>query len=81
MSEAAKRLRKLIIGNDDDGGKIFNVSVSVDSSWQKRHGFNSLLGIVFLLSVDTGQVLDYSIKCLFCHECKKNPNVTPGMEG
>ena len=52
------------------------MSVSVDGSWQKRYGFNSLLGMVFLISIDTGCVLDYVVKSVFCHECKKNPNAT-----
>ena len=52
------------------------MAVSVDGSWQKRLGYNSLLGMVFLISVETGQVLDYCIKCLFCHECKKHPDAT-----
>ena len=59
-----------------DEDQILNVAVSVDGSWQKRHGFNSLLGMVFLISVETGQVLDYAVKSLFCHTCKKNPNAT-----
>ena len=79
--DAAKRLRQLVIEGDDDGHSILDVSVSVDGSWQKRHGFNSLLGMVFVISVETGQVLDYSVKCLFCHECKKTKKCHTGMEG
>ena len=26
--------------------------------------------MVFVISVDTGEILDYEIKSLFCHECK-----------
>ena len=75
-SNAAKRLRQSITGGTDDGQSILDVAVSVDGSWQKRHGFNSLLGMVFVISVEKGQVLDYSVNYKFCHECKKNPNAT-----
>ena len=53
-----------------------NVSVSVDGAWQKRYGFNSLVGMVFVISIDTGQVLDYVVKCLFCQKCKSHKNAT-----
>ena len=79
--DAAKKLRQLVTEGEDDGHSVLNVSVSVDGSWQKRHGFNSLLGMVFVISVETGQVLYYSVKCLFCHECKKQKKCHAGMEG
>ena len=50
--------------------KALGVSVTVDGTWQKRYGFNSLLGVVFILSVDTGEVLDYETKSKYCFECK-----------
>ena len=49
-----------------DVGKAVPVGVTVDGTWQKRYGFNSLLGVVFIISVDTG---DYEIKCKHCLEC------------
>ena len=78
MLAAGIRLRKEILGPDvdDDGDTILDVPISVDGSWQKRYGFNSLLGMVFLISIDTGAVLDFVVKCLFCHECKKNQNAS-----
>ncbi|XP_065051289.1 uncharacterized protein LOC135680963 [Rhopilema esculentum] len=47
------------------------VAVTVDGTWQKR-GHSSRVGVVFVISVRTGQVLDYVIKSLFCHECKSH---------
>ena len=41
-------------------------AVTVDGTRQKRYGFNSLLGVVFIISVDTGEVLDYEVKCKCC---------------
>lgn len=46
-----------------------NVAVTVDGTWQKI-GHSSKIGVVFVISVDTGEILDYSVKSLVCHECK-----------
>ena len=40
------------------------------------HGHNSLLGATFIISIDNGCVLDYSIKSKTCAVCNKNPNPT-----
>ena len=53
-----------------DVGKAVPIGETVDGTWQKRYGFNSLLGAVFIISVDTGEVLDYEIKCKHCFECR-----------
>ena len=53
-----------------DVGKAVPVGVTVDGTWQKRYGFNSLLGVVFIISVDNREVLDYKIKCKHCFECR-----------
>ena len=47
---------------------VADVAVSVDGTWQKR-GHSSRIGVVFILLVDTGEVQDYVIKSLVCHEC------------
>ena len=44
-------------------------AVTVDGTWQKR-GHSSKIGVVFVISVDTGEILDYSVKSLICNECK-----------
>ena len=49
---------------------IFPVAVSVDGTWQKRYGFSSLLGVIFVISMDTGEVLDYEVKSKVCFECR-----------
>ena len=75
MKDAAKRLRdKVSIEHSNDieiDGEelIANVSVTVDGTWQKR-GHSSKIGVVFVISVLTGEILDYEVKSLFCHECK-----------
>ena len=32
--------------------------------------------MVFVMSIDTGHVLDCSIKRLYCFQCKRHPNVS-----
>ena len=39
---------------------VADVAVSVDGTWQKR-GHSSRIGVVFILLIDTGEVLDYDI--------------------
>ena len=46
------------------------ISASFDGTWQKRYGFNSLLGVVFIISVESGEVLGYEVRSKFCFECK-----------
>ncbi len=75
MKEAATRLHTLVekedpdnIFVDEDGTSIANVAVSVDGTWQKR-GHTSKIGIVFVMSVLTGEVLDYEVLSHVCHSC------------
>ena len=41
----------------------------------KRYGFNSLLGVVFIIFLDTGEFLDYEIKCKDCSALNARPAV------
>ena len=52
---------------------VADVAVTVDGIWQKR-GHTSKIGVIFIISVLTGEVLDFLVKSLVCHECvaKKN---------
>ena len=49
-------------------GNIADVAVTVDGTWQKR-GHSSKIGVVFVISVRTGEILDYVVKSLACQEC------------
>ena len=55
-------------------GVPIKIAVSVDGTWQKRYGYNSLLGATFVISIENSLV--YSIKCKICSVCKKNLNAT-----
>ena len=46
---------------------VADVAVSVGGTYEKR-GHSSRTGAVFILSIDTVEVLVYVIKCLVCHE-------------
>ena len=76
MKNAAQNLIKYKMENDPndidvnlDGTVIAKVAVSVDGTWQKR-GHSSKHGVVFIISSDTGGVLDFSIKTLHCSSCQ-----------
>ena len=43
---------------------LFNVGACIDGTWQKRYGFNSLLGVVFITSAESGEVRDYEVKTI-----------------
>ncbi|CAB3999381.1 Hypothetical predicted protein [Paramuricea clavata] len=70
MKQAAERLRERIIKENSCGDKtsVIDAAVSFDGTWAKR-GFASLTGIVFVISVDTGEVLDYHVVPKSCQIC------------
>ena len=45
-------------------------AVTIDGACQKRYDFKSLLRVVFIISADTGEVLDSEVKCKHCPECR-----------
>ena len=75
MADASSRLRAIIqeeepenIHEGEHGKIIANVAVSVDGTWQKR-GHSSKIGVVFVISVRTGEILDYEVLSQVCHSC------------
>ena len=46
-----------------------DIAVSFDGTWAKR-GHTSLFGVVYVISVDTGEVLDYEVLSNFCKTCQ-----------
>ena len=80
MLDACARLRQVVrerepsrIEIDENGQEIASVAVTVDGTWQKR-GHTSKIVVVFIISVETGEVLDYEVRCLYCHECVAHSN-------
>ena len=76
MRQSAQNVKEFLKVNHPDYSTkdtktdIFDCSVSVDGTWQKRYGFSSLLGVVYLISIETGEVLDYEVKSKVCYEYK-----------
>ena len=60
--------------NDCDDEACVDVGVSCDGSWHRR-GFSSLVGTTAVISLETGQVLDYEILNKVCYECRHWKNV------
>ena len=40
--------------------------LTIEWTWREWYGFNSLWGVIFIISVDTGEVLDFKVKCKRC---------------
>ena len=76
MVEAANQVRQQTLKKNpgidkcDVDGAV-PVAVSVDGTWQKR-GFTSKFGVTLIVSVDTGEILDFEVLSLHCHECSKH---------
>lgn len=70
MKQAGQRLRQHILAENGDGDsdEVVDVTVSFDGTWAKR-GFTSLTGVVFVISVNTGEVLDYHVLSKSCQSC------------
>ena len=45
------------------------IAVTIDGTWMKR-GFSSLYGVVFVITWQTGQVVDYCVLSKHCAKCK-----------
>jgi hypothetical protein len=76
MKKAGKELYEYVSKESDksSNGDILDVVVSFDGTWAKR-GFTSLTGIVFVISVDTGKVLDYHVLSKVCQKCSLKKSV------
>ena len=68
MKDSALNLRKQILDNYEED-IICNTAVSCDGTWQ-RHGYASLNGVVFAISIDTGKCLAYETLVKNCKSCE-----------
>ena len=82
MKEAVERLKKVVLEEEPEnielspaGGMMAQVVVSLDETWQRR-GHCSKIGVVFGISIRTGEVIDYIVKSLFPHTCSKKDKST-----
>ena len=75
MKDAADRILNFLkaeeperIAVTEDGQEIGEIPVTVDGTWQKRV-HTSKIGVVFVLSVRSGEILDYEVLSHFCQAC------------
>lgn len=70
MRQAAQRVHDHVLKENGQlhSDTIVDAAVSFDGTWAKR-GFTSLTGVVFVISVDTGEVLDYHVLSKECRNC------------
>lgn len=70
MRLVGERVRNYILKESGDEGSVVIVDVAVffDGIWVKR-GFIFLIGIVFVIVVDIGEVLDYYVFLKECYKC------------
>lgn len=50
------------------GHQVSEIAVSYDGTWSRR-GYTANFGVGFVISVDTGKVLDYDFESKLCSEC------------
>ena len=71
LQEAVSELKSFLTNIDPEleGQSVVDVTVSTDGTWMKR-GFTSLFGCVFVISVDTGKILDFQVLSRYCKSCE-----------
>ncbi len=78
LKEARAEARAVSIRNDgldpSDESLTADIPVSFDGTWSKR-GYTANNGIAFVISADTGKVLDYAVQSKYCQQCKCNEAV------
>ena len=61
MKKSVENLKEILEAdgkiNENDG--CYHIAVTLDGTWQNRYGFNSLHGVIFLMSLLTGEINDY----------------------
>ena len=62
-----------------DNTATLDAAVSFDGTWAKR-GFTALTGVVFVISVDTGEVLDYHVLSKACQKCALKKTQSEGED-
>ena len=69
LSNAAEKVREYKIETEEQNEEVIECGVTVDGTWLNR-GTSSRHGFVSVISVDTGEVLDYHYMCSVCPECE-----------
>lgn len=76
LPEAAAQVRAtyadMNLGTPDEDG-VLNISISIDGTWQKR-GRTSHNGVVTVIELFTGLILDFVALSNYCKVCEAGPN-------
>lgn len=68
MSDAVDEIKSSVTSVT---GITTDIGISCDGSWQRR-GYSSMNGVVTVISMDNGKILDSEPMSRHCRECKKN---------
>ena len=71
MYDAATEIKFKLAANDDT---IVDTAISCDGTWQRR-GYSSLNGIVTIISMENGKILDVEPMTRICKACKLKENI------
>ena len=74
MKNSARKIYRLKLFLKKSKDDLVDCAVTVNGTWQKLYGHNSKLGAIFVLSADTGEVLDYVIMSTYRNECQYHQN-------
>ena len=69
MKDVAASIRKAKLGADFTEEVVVDIDASFDGTWQRR-GYSSLNGVVFAISKDAGQCIDYHVMSKRCSACQ-----------
>ncbi|XP_036148684.1 uncharacterized protein LOC118647819 [Monomorium pharaonis] len=78
FSEAACE-EKLLTAQAENTSELAGLYVSGDGTWRKR-GFSSLQGVVSLIGIHSGKVLDIIVKSLYCKGCEYGKKIENTQE-
>ena len=67
LLNASQKPRNIIVDDNQAVDETASAAVSLDGTWAKR-GFSSLTGVFFAISVNTGEVLDYTALSKACQK-------------
>ena len=69
MKDVAVSIRKEKLGALFTEEAVVDIDASFDGTWQRR-GYSSLNGVVFVISKDAGQCIDYRVMSKRCSACQ-----------
>lgn len=79
MKEAAEAVRKGQPAADTSAeNDLLDICITFDGTWHKR-GHTSQFGVGVAIELETGFVIDFSVKSKYCHGCQMGPK--EGSEG